>query len=57
MTHTEILEAQNAQTMFTEAIGNASEINELLRRYGVKFAFTKTAFSRNNFSRSTPFRG
>ena len=49
MTHTEILEAQNAQTMFTEAIGNASEINELLRRYGVKFGIYKNGVFKEQF--------
>ena len=29
------------QTQFTKAVGNASEINELLRRYGVKFGIYK----------------
>ena len=54
MTHTEILEAQNAQTMFTEAIGNASEINELLRRYGVKFGIYKNGVFKEQFF---PFPG
>ena len=29
------------QIQFTKAVGNANEINELLRRYGVKFGIYK----------------
>ena len=34
---------------FTEAIGNANEINELLRRYGVKFGIYKNGESKEHF--------
>lgn len=47
MTHTEIQQADLAQ--FTEAIGNADEINELLRRYGVKFGIYKNGTFKEQF--------
>ena len=47
MTHTEIQQADLAQ--FTEAIGNADEINELLLRYGVKFGIYKNGTFKEQF--------
>ena len=37
------------QTQFTKAVGNASEINELLRRYGVKFGIYKNGVFNEQF--------
>ena len=42
-----IIMTQNTQ--FTKAIGNASEINELLRRYGVKFGIYKNGVFNEQF--------
>lgn len=40
---------QQVQTEFTQATGNADEINELLRRYGVKFGIYKNGIFKEQF--------
>ena len=40
---------QQNNEQFTKAVGNASEINELLRRYGVKFGIYKNGVFNEQF--------
>ena len=37
------------QEQFTKAVGNAGEINDLLRRYGVKFGIYKNGEFKEQF--------
>ena len=43
------IDTRQAEALFSEAICNASEINELLRRYGVKFGIYKNGVFKEQF--------
>jgi len=49
MTFTQIQQEQEKLSRFSEPVGNAAEINELLRRYGVKFGIYKNGVFKEQF--------
>ena len=49
MTFIQIQQEQEKLSQFSEPVGNAEEINELLRRYGVKFGIYKNGVFKEQF--------
>ena len=49
MTFIQIQQEQEKLSQFSEPVGNAAEINELLRRYGVKFGIYKNGVFKEQF--------
>ncbi len=49
MTFIQIQQEQEKLSQFSEPVGNAEEINELLRRYGVKFGIYKNGTFKEQF--------